>query len=49
MASFVNFIKQKKVDMKFSRAGEGHRLNEEKKPTQLPKGRLFTVVLPSIN
>lgn len=40
MAGIVNFFKQKKVDAKFSRAGEGHRLNEEKKPViqQKPKG-----------
>ena len=39
MASkIVKFVQKKKLDMKFSSAGEGHRLDEEKKPVQPPKG-----------
>lgn len=40
MEGIKKFIKQKKLDAKFKKAGEGHRLDEEKpKPTQPRPGK----------
>lgn len=33
------FIQGKMMDYKFKKAGEGHKLNEEKSPTSLPKSQ----------